>query len=166
MQLTLRLARKVGHIEVAPEDAGVAIWTEPGVPLLSDPAPFMDLLSQWAPDRMDAALEGMAACARHVPSGAATLHVIAVRPSHRGQGIGAHLVRPWLDELDAQGRVGHLESSNPRNVSFYQRAGFAVLARVEVPDGGPVMLPMARPAAGRRQGPVGSPLTADWFSVD
>lgn len=73
MQLTLRLAREVGHIELAPEHAGVAIWTEPGVPLLSDPAPLVDLLSRWAPDRMDAALAGMAACARHVPCDAATL---------------------------------------------------------------------------------------------
>lgn len=152
MRLTLRLAREVGHLEVAPGGAGVAIWTNPGVPLLDDPAPFVDLLSRWAPERMDAALAGMAACARHVPSDAGTLHVIAVRPSDRGRGIGARLVTPWLEELDAHGHVGYLESSNPRNVTFYRRAGFAVLGQVDVSDGGPVMLPMTRPPAERHDG--------------
>ena len=147
MELTLRLGRDVGHVAMAPDGAGVAIWTDPGVALLDDPAPFVQLLERWAPGRLDAALGGMTACAQHAPHDAGTLHVIAVHPSSRGQGVGAELLRPWLDHLDRHAHGGYLESSNPRNVTFYQRAGFRVMARVEVPDGGPTMRPMARPPA-------------------
>lgn len=144
LALTVELGREVGHVDVAPDTAGVAIWTDPGVPLLDDPAPFVALLEHWAPDRTNAAIAGMQACAVHAPEQAATLHVIAVRPDMRGRGVGARLLQPWLDHLDAQGWAGHLDSSNQQNLSFYERSGFEVVAEVPVPDGGPVMRPMTR----------------------
>ena len=146
LALTLESGHEVGHVALAPDAGGVAIWTDPGVPLLADPSPFVALLERWAPDRMDAALAGMEACAMQAPDGAATLHVIAVHPSARGQGVGARLLQPWLGHLDAEGWVGYLESSNQRNLSFYERVGFEMVAEVAVPDGGPVMRPMVRRA--------------------
>jgi hypothetical protein len=39
-----------------------------------------------------------------------------------------------------------LETSSEPNVRFYQRLGFAVTGQVQVPDGGPRVWAMRRPA--------------------
>lgn len=124
-------------------DVGVAVWTRPGVPLLDDPAPFVELLERWAPDRVESALAGMEACAVHEPSGAMVLHLIGVHPDRRSQGLGSELLRPRLHELEASATVAHLQSSNPSNVPFYQRLGFVVDGEVPI-LGGPPMFPMTR----------------------
>ncbi|HEV3227255.1 MAG TPA: GNAT family N-acetyltransferase, partial [Acidimicrobiales bacterium] len=45
-------------------------------------------------------------------------------------GLGSSLMRETLDRCDRQGLGAYLESSNIRNVPFYERHGFRVLAEV------------------------------------
>ena len=55
------------------------------------------------------------------------LAVIGAADQARGSGIGGALLRATLTECDATGVPAYLESSNPRNLSFYWRHGFRVL---------------------------------------
>lgn len=72
------------------------------------------------------------------------LNVIATRPSHQGQGLGARALRAVLDECDARGEPAYLESSNPRNQTLYRRHGFEDFAYpIDLPDG-PALYPMWR----------------------
>ena len=61
----------------------------------------------------------------------------------RGKGFGNALMRSRLDRCDAEHAPAYLESSNVRNVPFYERHGFEVTAEVQLPDG-PIMRPMWR----------------------
>ena len=64
------------------------------------------------------------------------------RRHHRGQSSGHRLER-----CDAEGIAAYLESSNVRNVPFYQRLGFQVTGSVHMPDGGPEVTFMLRSPA-------------------
>jgi GNAT superfamily N-acetyltransferase len=140
--LTLDFGCERGVVDVI-DDIAVAVWTRSGVPLIDDPAPFVELLERWAPDRVESALTGMQACAVHEPSDAMVLHLIGVHPDRRSCGVGSALLRPRLDELAASATVGHLQSSNPANVPFYERLRFVVDGVAPI-VGGPPMFPMTR----------------------
>ena len=144
LELVLDLARERGEVDVDREGRGVAVWTAPGVELLEDPTSFIEMLDRWAPERRDAALTGMEACSRFGRPDEWVLHLLAVHPDHQNAGVGARLVEPRLRRFDEVGVDAYLESSSARNVGFYRRCGFEVLAEVDVPDGGPTMRPMRR----------------------
>lgn len=150
--LTLVLDRvaEVGQVVTNTDATAVALWTAPGVELLDDPQPFIGLLERWAPQRLEAALAGMAACGAHARPGEAVLHIAAVDPSVQGRGVGTAALQPTLAELDADGVDAYLESSSRRNIAFYQRSGFVTLAEVEVASSGPTMRPMRRHAGGAK----------------
>ena len=73
------------------------------------------------------------------------LPLIGVDPAHQGQGHGAALMRHAVQGADADGVIAYLESSNPRNISLYQRHGFDVLGTIQVGNS-PVVTPMLRAA--------------------
>jgi len=73
------------------------------------------------------------------------LAVLGVRREARGPGLGSALLTPGLARADVEGLPCYLESSNPRNVSLYERHGFEVTAEHWLPDG-PVLTYMWRPA--------------------
>ena len=53
------------------------------------------------------------------------------------------MLAPVLAEADAQGIRTYLESSNVRNVPFYERLGFVATGCIQIP-GGPALTPMWR----------------------
>lgn len=61
------------------------------------------------------------------------LIALAVDPACQGQGIGSALMRPMLARSDAEQRPIYLETHKPRNVAFYAKHGFAVVAHAQVP---------------------------------
>jgi ribosomal protein S18 acetylase RimI-like enzyme len=71
------------------------------------------------------------------------LPLIGVDPAQQGRGFGAALMRHAVQRFDAAGALAYLESSNPRNISLYQRHGFEILGTVQV-GGSPVVTPMLR----------------------
>lgn len=73
------------------------------------------------------------------------LAIIGSDPTVRGGGYGQALMHSRLDRCDAEHAPAYLESSNPVNVPYYQRFGFEVTGEVELPDGGPSLIPMWRP---------------------
>jgi len=75
------------------------------------------------------------------------LFAIGTEPVHQGCGVGTALLAPMLATCDAEGMPAYLESSNLRNVPFYQRSGFQVMREIRVPEG-PAITLMRRPAGG------------------
>jgi len=73
------------------------------------------------------------------------LFALGTDPLHQGRGIGTSLLAPVLATCDRERLPAYLESSNQRNVPFYQRSGFQVTREIFVPDGPKITL-MRRPA--------------------
>lgn len=71
------------------------------------------------------------------------LAFIGVDPTRRGKGTGAALLRYALARIDDLGQPAYLESSNPANLSLYERHGFEVVREVRVGSSPPVF-PMIR----------------------
>jgi len=57
------------------------------------------------------------------------LHTVAVDTSFHGRGFGTEILRPILEKCDLEKVHAYLESSNPRNVPFYQRQGFEIVKK-------------------------------------
>jgi len=73
------------------------------------------------------------------------LAAIATLPERRAQGLGTTLLRHTLAPVDASGIPAYLESSNPRNITLYERHGFEVAGRIDIDlDDGVFMTPMWR----------------------
>ncbi len=76
----------------------------------------------------------------------AYLWFLGVRPEAQGHGVGSRLLAAGLREVDAQGRHAFLESSNPANVSLYQRHGFELVKTYRARADGPPFFAMWREA--------------------
>ncbi len=72
------------------------------------------------------------------------LATLGVAVGRQGQGVGSALMRPVLAHCDAEGMPCYLESSKARNVPFYRRHGFEVVAEVPLPGEGPAIWTMWR----------------------
>jgi GNAT superfamily N-acetyltransferase len=77
------------------------------------------------------------------------LGVLSTVPERQSQGLGARTIAPVLSVCDRDGVPAYLESSNARNVPFYQRQGFVLTGTIMVEDG-PTLWPMWRDP---REGP-------------
>lgn len=74
------------------------------------------------------------------------LQVIGVSPETQGLGVGSRLLQPAIDLADSQRVPCYLETSNPKAVPFYLRAGFGIENQgVPLMEGGPTYWLMTRP---------------------
>ena len=73
------------------------------------------------------------------------LPLIGVDPFQQGKGLGSALMRHALARCDGEGKAAFLESSNPKNISLYERHGFELLGRIQV-GASPTLFPMLRKA--------------------
>ena len=62
--------------------------------------------------------------------------VVGVAPAFQGQGLGRALLQPMLDRAETDGLPCYLETTQPKNVTFYQRLGFRVLREEVEPTSG------------------------------
>jgi ribosomal protein S18 acetylase RimI-like enzyme len=123
--------------------AGAALWLPPGVH--PDDAAMGAALGRSVPaarsKEIGAVFEGMR---RHHPREPHWyLPLIGVDPAHQNQGHGSALLRHALARCDRDRVPAYLESSNPKNISLYERHGFVVLDRVQVGSSPPIS-PMLR----------------------
>jgi ribosomal protein S18 acetylase RimI-like enzyme len=82
--------------------------------------------------------------ARHHPSEPHWyLPLIGVVPAHRGKGVGDALMRHALAACDRDGLPAYLESTNPRNITLYERHGFERIASIQS-GSSPIIVPMLR----------------------
>jgi len=127
---------------------GAAMWLPPG--MRGDEDALAQLLPQIMPnERLAALVDAFTQCDNYHPhaDNCWYLSVIGVDPGHQGKGVGAALMKEATRKLDEMGCQAFLESSNPQNISLYQRHGFEIMGEVRVGDM-PVLTPMLRPAAG------------------
>lgn len=59
---------------------------------------------------------------------------LAVEPREQGRGLGSALLKEGLERSRRSGRAVWLETTNPRNVAFYERHGFVVKGRRPLPN--------------------------------
>jgi ribosomal protein S18 acetylase RimI-like enzyme len=92
---------------------------------------------------------------QHVPEPHWYLLVVGVDPELQGRGLGSALIREGLSRSDAAACPCYLETSDERNVAFYERHGFKVIAEASLGPGGPSGWGMRRDPAGAGQGQCG-----------
>jgi GNAT superfamily N-acetyltransferase len=73
---------------------------------------------------------------------------MGVDPGYQRLGIGGALLAPVLAKADAAGAPCYLETQTADNVRFYQRHGFTVVEKGEVPGQGWPMWAMLREPLG------------------
>jgi ribosomal protein S18 acetylase RimI-like enzyme len=135
-------AHRVGHV-------GAALWLPPGVD--PDEAELGRILDMTMPETVKAdGARLMEQMASHHPSEPHWyLPLIGVDPAHRGKGLGGALLRHALAICDRDGALAYLESTNPRNISLYERHGFVRIATIQH-GSSPPMVPMLRKPRRRR----------------
>lgn len=123
-----------------------ALWLPPGVE--PDEAAMDAVVAQALrpeiADDMGIVLQGMAEHHPHEPHW--YLPLIAADPNWIGRGLGTLLMKHALRRCDDEGVAAYLESSNPRNISFYERHGFRIIGEIQH-GSSPTMTPMLRPVA-------------------
>ncbi len=88
--------------------------------------------------------------ARHVPEPHWHLMIVGVDPELQGEGAGTALIKEGLARADQEDVPCFLETSNERNVAFYERFGFAIAETTTLGRGGPKAWGMRRDRASTR----------------
>ena len=125
-----------------------AIWANPGVAVgrtRAGEAQNEYLLEALGP-RADLVMGAMTSLSQHRPAAPTSRHLVLIgaAPGARGSGVGDEALAILLERCAEDGSAAYLNSSNPRNHSFYERRGFRRLTTVRMPDGGPLITPMWR----------------------
>jgi ribosomal protein S18 acetylase RimI-like enzyme len=140
----------LGTADAIDDFAGVALWLPPGVK--ADEEALGALFERTAPASIQQDLAGvfeqMGNFHPHEPHW--YLPLIGVDPSRQGQRLGDKLMARALARCDADRMPAYLESSNPRNLGFYERHGFESLGNIQV-GSSPTIVPMLRKPRDRRQ---------------
>ncbi|HHP7245281.1 MAG TPA: GNAT family N-acetyltransferase [Elainellaceae cyanobacterium] len=125
------------------DDAGAAFWFPPNVE--PDSEPLIALLDHSVMESIQgdlfSVLEQMGHYHPHEPHW--YLAILGVDPAQHGKGYGSALMQHGLLQCDRHHMPAYLESSNPANLSFYERHGFEVLGTIQV-GASPPIFPMLR----------------------
>ena len=134
--------------------AGAALWLPPETHEMTAWRMFRSgmlrtplILGRSAFQRLNGASHELDA-ARHrlMPKDATYLWILGLDPAHHGRGQGSATIGIGLARVDAAGLPAYLETYRERNLAFYARHGFDVVARKQ-PDAGPPFWALLRPAA-------------------
>jgi ribosomal protein S18 acetylase RimI-like enzyme len=71
------------------------------------------------------------------------LPLLGVDPLHHGKGLGSALMHHAIGSCVRDNKYAYLESSNPKNIPFYERHGFELLGTIQV-NTSPSIFPMIR----------------------
>lgn len=83
---------------------------------------------------------------KYVPEPHWYLLIVGVDPELQGRGLGTALVTEGLARADQSACPCYLETSQERNLAFYERHGFAIVASAPLGKGGPTGWAMRRDA--------------------
>ena len=143
-----RIGLDHGSVWVSEECDAVAVWTTPAT--VDAGAVFAEIgpeLAELAGDRAPFAARADEVMERHRPTEPSWfLATVGVDPDRQGRGLGRAVVQPGLEAAERAGVPAFLETSDERNVRFYEGLGFEVTADYALPDGGPHTWAMTRRA--------------------
>lgn len=141
-----------GTAYATPDASAAALWLPPEVE--PDGAAIEALIVETvAPEKLADVAQMFEAMEEYHPAEKCWyLPMIGADPAHMGKGLGAALMKHALARCDAEGLPAYLESSNPRNISLYERHGFEVIGEIRA-GAVPVMTPMYRAARPRERRP-------------
>ena len=143
----------VAHEEPGSPPLGVAVWAPPGHRKHS----VLTLVRSglWAaPFRLGVAAYlrrrslGPLLAALGPPEPHWYLNVIGVDPSQQRSGAGTALLHRMLARIDGDGLAAFLDTSEPNNLSYYERFGFQVTIELKLPNGIPLWGLTRQPRAG------------------
>ena len=161
MRVPVEYGLPYGRVTASHDARAVCVWLPPGpgitiprmirsgmlaVPLRTGFGPFARFMA--ANDTMDKIHKARA------PEPHWYLVVVGVDPELQGQGFGSAIVREGLALADRESMRSYLETSERRNLAFYERLGFRVLEEAMLGNGGPQAWGMRREAV--RHNPVES----------
>ena len=75
---------------------------------------------------------------KNKPDEAWYLEYLGVDPRSHSLGIGSQILKNSLTKIDELNQPAYLESSNPRNMSLYERHGFETVNKFQFGDGPPI----------------------------
>jgi ribosomal protein S18 acetylase RimI-like enzyme len=132
-------AMQRGEIMIAPDEQGACIWYPAEVEIFNEQ--FEDTLGKIiytiseiagkeSGKRFEQLIEKVG---ENEPTQKhCEVFFIGLKPSARRKGIGKSLLKPVLDYADTNQVGCYLVSSNPRNISFYERYGFQKYCPIEI----------------------------------
>ena len=122
--------------------SGSAIWLPPGINL--DEGVLGSTFTAIPKDRVETALKLFDIFSTfHPRENHWYLAFLGVDPLNHGRGLGSNILKKNLERIDKEGVVAYLESSNPKNISLYERHGFEIMGKVQEGDSPPIH-PMIR----------------------
>jgi ribosomal protein S18 acetylase RimI-like enzyme len=128
----------------------ISVWIRPNRPELTDEAEarVLPTLEELLGARSRTVLEGLLRFEAAHPHDEPHYYLsfVATHDDHRGRGIGERLLAQNLELIDAEHVPAYLESSNPKNMERYRRLGFEPIGEFSMPDNGPPVTTMWRPA--------------------
>jgi ribosomal protein S18 acetylase RimI-like enzyme len=139
MRSGLEIGFPHGHTYSIGANDGAAIWAPPDVDLFDEATvtQMFTTLGEQIGERSEEVGNGLLQLTEHHPHDEPHfyLFILGTKRAKQGSGFGSTLMREVLDRCDRQGLGAYLESSNIRNVPFYERHGFKVTAEVTLsPD--------------------------------
>jgi ribosomal protein S18 acetylase RimI-like enzyme len=151
MCVPLEYGLRYGRVTTSHEAKAACVWLPPGsgmtiprmirsgmlgVPFRTGFGPFVRFTT--ANETMDKIHKA------RVPEPHWYLVVVGVDPELQGQGVGSAIVREGLALADRESKPCYLETSERRNLAFYERLGFVVLEEATLGKGGPQAWAMRR----------------------
>jgi ribosomal protein S18 acetylase RimI-like enzyme len=124
---------------------GAALWLPPGTE--PDEATMGRIFETTTPPTISKDVIAVTdRMAKHHPSEPHWhLPLIGVDPAYQSRGHGDALMQYAFERIDAERLPAYLESTNPRNIPFYERHGFEPLATIQLGTS-PTIVPMLRKA--------------------
>jgi len=123
--------------------AGAALWLPPGVE--PDEAQLIEIIQRSVhASRQNALFEIIQQMGTyHPPTTHWYLPFVGVEPMQQNRGLGALLLRPILERCNHERLPAYLESTNPRNIPFYESLGFRRVGMIQSGTS-PEIVPMLR----------------------
>lgn len=143
---------KHNHVFINQAETGAAMWLPPNV---SHNAPLHWSIASilwrlFSTGGIQSVKRGLAIekifDQHHIKEPHYYLHTLGAAQGNQGRGIGSALLKAGLTICDEHGFPAYLESSNELNNPLYERFGFSVINKVELPDDGPTVWTMLREA--------------------
>lgn len=152
-RVPLKYGLRRGHIAQSDSAKAVAVWASPGrtvTPLEMIRSGMLSATYRVGIRPISKFIGAMDALEKIHKRRASAPHwylmLLGVDTEHQGQGRGAVLVKEGLARADREGLPCYLETSEPRNLGFYERLGFEVVETTRLGTDGPEAWALLREA--------------------